>query len=434
MAGGTESWGRYPAIEHRAVLPHSHVDTAWPSDPHTLLPRGNGRSYGDSASNADGILLVTTRMDRLLAFEPATGVLRAEAGVLLADVIDRFLPLGWFPAVVSGTRWITLGGAVANDVHGKNHRRQGTFGAHVSALGLRRSDGSYRELRAGEPDRMFEATVGGLGLTGMITWVEFRLRRVIGPWIQRTRHRLANVDEYFEYVQCDAAPNEYFVAWIDCLATGKHLGRGYLDTADHAENQGKPLEKPGAQVQVPFTPHVGLVNRFSLIPLNAACYALAPERPRRSVVNPYAFFFPLDRVGGWNRLYGPRGFVQYQCVVPKSDARPVIRALLQAIADAGRGSMLAVLKEFGSTASPGLLSFPMEGTTLALDFPSPDAELFRLFDRLDAILAEADGRIYPAKDARWPGRYFRSAYPAWPQVEALRDPAFSSTFWRRALA
>jgi FAD/FMN-containing dehydrogenase len=296
-------------------------------------------------------------------------------------------------------------------------------------MGLRRSDGSHRVLRSGDPEGLFEATIGGLGLTGLITWVELRLQRVPGALLEETRWRLASLDEYFERVPELVPTADHLVAWVDCLARGAALGRGYLSLARPVD--GPPASPPKALPAVPIVPPIGLVGRPSLRLFNTALYASTPRRPRTTRVDPYSFFFPLDRIGHWNRLYGPRGFVQYQCVIPKAVAPAGIRALLETIAQSGRGSMLAVLKEFGSAPSPGLLSFPIEGTTLALDFPDPDADLFRLFDAMDAIVAEAGGRLYPAKDARWPGARFRTAYPAWERVEALRDPAFSSSLWRR---
>lgn len=429
MEAGSASWGRYPRLAGQSLAAHPHVDTPWAFSPRRALPRGNGRSYGDVCQNADGTLIDVRAMDRLLAFDAVTGIVRAEAGVLLAELIDRFLPAGWFPPVVPGTRWVTLGGAVANDVHGKNHPRMGTFGSHVLALGLRRSDGRHRVLRPGDADGLFEATVGGLGLTGLITWVELQLQRVPGAWLEETRFRLPHLDAYFERVAELGPTAAQLVAWVDCLATGTALGRGYLSVARPVG--GPPATPPKALPAVPMVPPVGLVVRPTLRLFNAALYASTPRRPRTARIDPYSFFFPLDRIGHWNRLYGPRGFVQYQCVIPKPVAPAGIRALLDTIARSGRGSMLAVLKEFGAPSSPGLLSFPLEGTTLALDFPHPDAELFRLFDRLDDIVAETGGRLYPAKDARWPGARFRAAYPAWERVEALRDPAFTSSFWRR---
>ena len=429
MDAGSASWGRFPQLPGQILIGHLHVDTVWEFAPRSGLPRGNGRSYGDVCQNADGALLDTRRMDRLLAFDPVTGIVRAESGVLIAGLIERFLPMGWFPPVVPGTRWVTLGGAVANDVHGKNHPRAGTFGSHVLALALRRSDGHDRVLRPGDADGLFDATVGGLGLTGLITWVELQLQRVPGAWLEETRFRLPHLDAYFERVAELGPTADHLVAWVDCLATRATLGRGYLSLARPID--GPPASPPKALPGVPVVPPIGLVGRPSLRLFNTAMYAATPRRPRTARIDPYAFFFPLDRVAHWNRLYGPQGFVQYQCVIPKAVAPAGIRALLETIAQSGRGSMLAVLKEFGSAPSPGLLSFPLEGTTLALDFPHPDADLFRLFDRLDAIVAEAGGRLYPAKDARWPGARFRAAYPAWERVEALRDPAFSSSFWRR---
>ncbi len=431
MKRAGESWGRYPQAEQR-ILPLNDRERALPVFEGTALPYGNGRSYGDSCLNPGGALLHARGLDRYLAFDSVSGLLRCEAGVTFSEIIDLALPQGWFLPVTPGTCHVTVGGAIANDVHGKNHHRAGSFGHHVTRLELLRSDGERRVCEPG--DELFAATVGGLGLTGVITWAEFRLRRVPGPWMETESIRFDRLDDFFALSAESARSHEYTVAWIDCLASGPHLGRGHFLRADHARGEacaGTPSSKAG--LSIPFTPPFSLVNRLSLRPFNALYYHRQRARRRRSTVYFAPYFYPLDGVRDWNRMYGPRGFLQHQCVLPPRQAREGVEALLREIAQSGSGSFLAVLKEFGETPARGMLSFPRPGTTLALDFPNTGPAVFTLLDRLDAIVDEAGGAVYPAKDARMSGTHFRKAYPQWREFQRHVDPKLSSGFWRRAM-
>lgn len=431
MAVAGQSWGRYPRVEQRLVaLADAHAPL--PAVDGSLLPHGNGRSYGDSCLNPGGTVLHTRGLDHFIAFDPATGVLRCEAGMLLGEILDVVVPQGWFLPVMPGTGFVTVGGAIANDVHGKNHAVAGSFGHHVRAFELLRSDGGRRVCRPDDADGWFRATVGGLGLTGLVTWAELQLRRIPGPWMAGESVRFACLQEYFPLVSEASGGHEYTVAWIDCLARGGQLGRGLLHRADHAP--ALPGEAaPTRRLAMPFTPPVSLVNRASLRAFNTLLYRhqRGERAPRRQHYGEY--FQPLDGVRDWNRMYGPRGFLQYQCVVPPRCAADAVAGLLRAISATGQGSFLAVLKPFGGHEPAGLLSFPRAGTTLALDFPNTGPDLFALLDRLDAITDEAGGAVYPAKDARWPGRRFRAAYPGWQAFLPYVDPRFSSGFWRRAM-
>lgn len=428
------AWGRLPAApaaaepwlaERWAPLPAAPLGNG------TLLPYGNGRSYGDVCLNAGGTLLRTRGLDRFIAFDAASGVLRCEAGVLLADILDTFVPRGWFPPVTPGTRFVTVGGAIANDVHGKNHHGAGSFGCHVLRFELLRSDGSRRVCSPAENAGWFAATVGGLGLTGVITWVDLRLRRIAGPTMVVDSTRFSGLDEFFALNAAAETRREYTVAWIDCLAARP---RGIFMAGDHAAaagSDGAPLPAPKKPLTFPCVPPVSLVNGLSLRAFNPL-YFNRPL-PARATVHYAPYFYPLDGLLHWNRMYGRRGFYQYQCVVPGTARATldVIDELLRAIAASGRGSFLAVLKTFGERASPGLLSFPMAGSTLALDFPNQGAATLALFDRLDAIVAAAGGRLYAAKDARMPGALFRRGYPALDEFANYLDPKFASDFWRR---
>jgi FAD/FMN-containing dehydrogenase len=319
-------------------------------------------------------------------------------------------------------------------VHGKNHPRAGSFGHHVLAFELLRSDGGRRLCRPGDAEGWFRAAVGGLGLTGVITWAELQLRRVPGAWIAGESHRFDRLADYFALVAQAQDRHEYAVAWIDCLARGDRLGRGVLHLGDHAAAQpGETAPPPRRGPGLPFTPPLSLVNGLSLRAFNTAIYhrqrgGIAQRRQHYD-----GYFYPLDGVRDWNRMYGPRGFLQYQCVLPPDRAADAVAALLREISASGQGSFLAVLKPFGARPPAGMLSFPRPGTTLALDFPNTGPKLMALLERLDAVTAEAGGAVYPAKDARWPGARFRAAYPDWQAFLPYVDPRFSSGFWRRAM-
>lgn len=430
MAAG-QSWGRYPRA-HQTLLPIHDRAARLPAFDGFALPRGNGRSYGDSCLNPDGALLCARGLDRFIDFDPGNGVLRCEAGVTLAEIIELALPQGWFLPVTPGTRYVTVAGAIANDVHGKNHHRTGNFGHHVRAFELLRSDGERRLCTPDDADLWFAATVGGLGLTGLITWAEIQLRRVGSPTLEAENIRFGSLDEFFALSAASADSHEYSVAWIDCLASGKARGRGHFTRADHCTGLAQERPKsPGAGLSMPVTPPISLVNKLSLRPFNALYYWRQPASHKRFVSHLLPFFYPLDGIRDWNRMYGPSGFLQYQCVLPPATARDGVDALLAEIARSGSGSFLAVLKEFGNTPSIGMLSFPRPGTTLALDFPNTGPDVLRLLERLDRIVDEAGGALYPAKDARMAAQSFQRAYGCWREFGSYLDPRFSSGFWRR---
>lgn len=429
------SWGRYPALPQvpmpchwRAELPGLLRDAR---DRHGgTLAYGAGRSYGDSCLAASDHVLHTQPLDRFLGADWSSGVLTAEAGVTLEAILALAIPRGWFLPVTPGTKYVTLGGAIANDVHGKNHHRRGSFGRHVRRFGLLRSDTGRSVCSPQDQPEHFGATIGGLGLTGVIEWAEIQLVPIRSSRIAQLSRRFGHLEEFFALSAELDAQHEFSVAWIDCLARGRATGRGVYMAADFAEDGGLAVDA-ARKLSVPVTPPVSLFNRLSLRAMNGFYWRRAPASLRRTTVGYDAYFYPLDKVLGWNRIYGPAGFQQYQALLPESQAQSGVLALLDAIAASGMGSFLAVLKRCGELPSPGLLSFPQPGVTLALDFPQREPALPRLFDRLDAIVREAGGRLYPAKDAHMSGEDFRRAYPAWSRVEALRDPALMSRFWRR---
>jgi len=429
------SWGRYPYFPQEAhpVAWRDSVHASWAELARvhgTTLPFGNGRSYGDSCLAASGHLLQTFELNRLIAADWDAGVLRAECGVTFDQILQIAIPRGWMLSVTPGTKYVTLGGAIANDVHGKNHHVRGTFGRHVRRFMLARSDGTNIECAPDENAELHAATIGGLGLTGVILWAEIQLMPIRSSLIDTRSIRFRNLDEFFDLSERMDSLHEYGVAWIDCQARGSRLGRGIYMAGDHATHG--PLQVDTRKKhRVPLTLPVPIFNRLTLRAFNALYFSKQSDDEVDATVGYDPYFYPLDTVLDWNRIYGRAGFQQYQCVVPGQEARKSVGAMLDAIAKSGTGSFLAVLKRCGDLPSPGLLSFPREGTSLALDFPQRDAANARLFASLDAIVREAGGRIYPAKDAHMSGVDFRAAYPEWEQVERLRDPAITSRFWQR---
>ena len=440
---GYESWGRLPdAPPARAVALRTGALPASPAAGE-LLAYGRGRSYGDACLNGGRTVLDTRALDRALAFDAEAGVLHAQAGMTLADVLALTVPRGWFLPVTPGTKYVTLGGAVANDVHGKNHHVAGTFGRFVTQIGLVRSvdtDTAGGVVPAGERltlrpgDALFAATVGGLGLTGLVTDVAFRLRRIASDQIRSTSTKFRTLAEFFELSA--AARDPYTVAWLDVL---RPEGRGLFLAGDHAG--GGTLPAPGdaaaPRLSLPLDAPSWALGKLSVKAFNLAYYHRQRRRVARAVTHYEPFFYPLDAVGAWNRGYGARGFYQYQFVVPTgtaggaADGSDAVREVLGRLAAAGAGSFLAVLKTFGDVPSPGLLSFPMPGVTLALDLPNRGTETVRLLRSCDAVVAEAGGCVYPAKDACMTPESFRAFFPGWPALAAAADPAFSSSFWRR---
>lgn len=433
MSAVGRSWGRYPVTKETVVaLSDRHAPLPSNESDLPVLPLGNARSYGDSCLNDGGILLAARGLDHFIAFDPATGVLTCEAGVLFSEILDLVVPQGWFIPVTPGTRFVTVGGAIANDVHGKNHHRAGTFGHHVLAFELLRTDGTRMRCTPEVNADWFGATIGGLGLTGVITWATVQLRRVASPWMSTESHRFGNLDAFFALSRDSDRDYEYTVSWIDCAAQGKALGRGLFSRANHAPASPDVRPQPGSRLlSVPVTPPLSLINPLTLRAFNQLYY----HRQRKPIVHAtthyQSFFYPLDSIANWNRIYGPRGFLQYQCVVPPETSEATMTELVTTIAASGGGSFLAVLKQFGDRPSLGMLSFPRPGTTLALDFPNGGPATFALLDRLDAIVDGVGGAVYPAKDARMSGERFRHYFPRWEAFSRFVDPGISSSFWRR---
>ena len=427
------SWGRYPKTAHHHVhkpawndqVPEILRDAA----PGSLLPYGLGRSYGDSCLNDGRELIDCRRLNRILGFDESTGMLRCESGVSLSDLIDVFLPRGWFLPVTPGTRFVTVGGAIANDVHGKNHHCAGTFGAHVRQIGLHRSNDGLvicNSNSEANPD-MLCATIGGLGLTGVIAWADIQLKRVAGPWIDAESIPFESLDNFLDLSRESNDRFQYTVAWLDCFA-GKNP-RGIFFRGNHADGRGKTFQ-PKRGLKLPFALPARMLNRYSARAFNTAYYRIHAARKGAAVVPYDSFFYPLDSIRQWNLLYGKQGFLQYQCVIPETNVEAV-EELLDRIARSGMGSFLGVLKQFGSAPPAGMLSFPRPGITIALDFAMRGERTLKLMQSLDEVVQQSGGALYPAKDARMSSALFEASFPRWRGFVPYIDPKMSSSFWRR---
>lgn len=434
-------WGRYPLRLANVWCPHDLSEAVPPTDAQ-MIARGQGRSYGDAALSSSGIVMLTERLSRFISFDEQTGLLTAEAGTTLAEVIREFLPRGWFPTVVPGTTAVSLGGCVAADIHGKNHHRDGAFGAHVKGIEIVLADRSRLCCSPEAESELFWATLGGMGLTGLITKVALKLLPVESSYLIVQHHQARDLDASFEMLADTAWDDHYTVAWMDCLARGSKLGRSVLLRGHHARQtdlparlRARPYARSQSQYNLGFDFPSWVLNSTSIRAWNAFYYRLQSSSRRPFIADCERFFFPLDRIGNWNRMYGKRGFVQYQCVLPTAEAHPGMQALMEALAAAGQASFLSVMKRFGPVGR-GLLSFPIEGYTLTLDLPVSDPGLFPFLDSLDAIVLEHGGRVYLAKDARLKPETFREMYPRldeWLAVKRRVDPEnrFSSDLARR---
>lgn len=408
-------WGNYPVIEAE-VGGFDSVDQLRKKleKPGPVIAFGNGRSYGD-ASLQENVLL-TRRFNKFLSFDDATGELCCQAGVLLSEILDVFVPRGWFLPVTPGTKMITIGGAIAADVHGKNHHAVGSFGQHVQSMDVMRNDGSVVHCSPAENADFFNITIGGMGLTGMILTATFRLRRIETAYIREETVRAANLDEIMDCFEASTKWS-YSVAWIDCLAKNDSMGRSIMMRGEHADaaelvnpsHKYAPLTPAkGMQLDIPVNFPNFMLNHWTMQAFNFAYYNKCRPGSHRSIVDYNSFFYPLDAISNWNRIYGKRGFTQYQFVIPKAAGREGMRKILKRITDSGLGSFLAVLKLFGEQES--FISFPMGGYTLALDFPI-SLKAMELFRELDAMVADYGGRLYLAKDSRMDAAMFEKTYP-----------------------
>ena len=430
-----ESWGRYPKYQSTCV------PIRWQQDIpaklagacHGVLPVGMGRSYGDTCLLDGGTLLVMTGMNRLIEFDAANGLLTAEAGMTLGQILEFAVPRGFFLPVTPGTKYVTLGGAIANDIHGKNHHGAGTFGNHVTQFELVRSDGSRRMCSSESNAEWFSATIGGLGLTGVIAWAQIRLRRIVSRTIDYEGIQFHGIDEFLALAD-RYRDTEYTVSWIDCISTGRNFARGVFMLGEHSQVPGELKASPEPKLVFPFNAPEFALNHTTVSLFNSMFFHKQAKTRVKSQNDYETFFYPLDKVLHWNRLYGKSGLLQFQFAIPWASAREGTIEILREIAKSGQASFLAVMKAFGDRPSPGLLSFPQPGLTLALDFAIKPHTTLPLVRRLADMTLDYGGRLNPSKDAAMTAAHFQTFYPAWKKLDSFRDPALSSSFWERVTA
>jgi decaprenylphospho-beta-D-ribofuranose 2-oxidase len=428
--GEIAGWGnvKVPGTEIRSEELHSVARRS-------SLTRGLGRSYGDSSLPAPGVLEVagSALADRILSFDAETGILRAEAGLTLLDMNRVFLQRGWSTPVSPGTKFVTLGGMVASDVHGKNHHWRGTFGEHVRALSVCLADGRVVECSPEQHPDLFRATIGGMGLTGHILEVECLLERIPSPWIWRESRRVADLDEFVDALAVASETWPFTMGWVDCVSRGRAMGRGILMCGRWAEPDEAPAEPPKElrRFTVPFMLPGWAINPYSVRAFNELYYRTHPRRPRTGVVHPDKFFYPLDSIHSWNRVYGTRGFTQYQCVLPEGAATgraglapgDALHDLMEVLTASGAASPLCVIKNCGDEGT-GMLSFPKSGVSVAADFPVTSATP-TLVDALNEVVIAHGGRIYLTKDTFTRAEHFRAMEPrleGWQEVRRRWDP------------
>jgi decaprenylphospho-beta-D-ribofuranose 2-oxidase len=420
-------WGRTAATSAVVARPRSASELLaflgeFPS--RGAIARGLGRSYGDSAQNAGGLVVDMTSMNRLRSLDVASGLARVEAGASIDELARMLLPLGWFLPVTPGTRFVTVGGAIAADVHGKNHHHDGSFGRHVESMTLALADGTRREISPEQDPELHWATIGGMGLTGVIIEATIRLLPVPSAWMLVNTKRGGDLEAVLRAL-ASADQHRYSVAWIDLLATGRRSGRGIVTSAEHAPLKSLPDRArakgrelaPASRLKAPSWAPPLLLNRMTIGAFNEAWFHRAPPSRVREVQSLGTYFHPLDGIDRWNRLYGRRGLVQYQCVVPDEEGLRLVLKLVQA---ARLPTFLAVLKRFGAS-NPGPLSFPRPGWTLAFDTPAATRELDVALDRLDGLVASLGGSVYLAKDSRLRPELLPVFYPRLKSWLALRD-------------
>lgn len=405
-------WGRFPIKSCHVQRPRSIDEVSSRIADGPMIARGMGRAYGDSAINTHQTIDMRS-LNRMLAFNPETGQLIAEAGVVLGDVIETFLPRGWFPAVTPGTKFVSIGGMVAADVHGKNHHIDGGFGNYVDWIDVMAPEGTIQRCSREKNNDLFEWTLGGMGLTGIIVKAAIRLRKVETAWIRQQTIATTNLQNTMDVFEQNA-DWRYSVAWIDCLASGRSLGRSLVMLGDHAavsdlgsDKKSMPLEtKPGRPLGVPMNAPTWALNNFTMRAFNAAYYQFGLRKTDESLVDWNSYFYPLDRLLNWNKLYGKNGFMQFQCVLPEHASRDGLQALLTRLAESKCGTFLSVLKKMGPEERK--FSFPMAGYTLCLDFPV-NPKTLALIEELDQITLRYGGRFYLAKDSRMSRDTFQSS-------------------------
>lgn len=419
-------WGKFPVINAQVSTPRDLDSVFEAVKKGQAIARGNGRSYGDSSISINNTINLTA-LNRILSFDNKTGILVAQSGVLLADILEIFLPKGWFPKVTPGTKYVTLGGMAAADIHGKNHHKDGSFRSCVKWIDLVTKEGELKRCSPENNTELFNWTIGGMGLTGIIVTIAIQLRPVSSAWIKEKTLSARNIKEAINIFE-QSQEATYSVGWIDCLSKGKNLGRSLIMLGEHAD----PSDLPDQFHQTPFKNRIRkkisipihfpsfILNRISVRLFNLLYYIRGRRKHSENLVGWDEYFYPLDSLLGWNKIYGRKGFVQFQCVIPLEQSEEGITRLLKVISERGVASFLAVLKRFGKQDSP--ISFPMEGYTLALDFPISKKTL-ALLDELDEITLQYGGRFYLAKDSRMTAETFSKSETRLKKFIAFRTKA-----------
>lgn len=408
-------WGNYPVVDVMTVTPrNSNEATLALNNAGSVIPRGMGRSYGDSALAA--CVVETRNLDNFLAFDDSTGELRCAAGISLASILDIFVPRGWFLPVTPGTKFVSVGGAIASDVHGKNHHLEGSFTDHIVTMTVATPSKGVLDCSPSKYADLFHATSGGMGLTGLILEATLKLKRIRSSHIDATSLKAKNLEEALDLFNIHHNAS-YSVAWIDCLSSGKSLGRSIISLGEHMDH-GDLCTTTRPKLQVPFYMPGILLNRHSIKAFNTLYFHRLQHSKKVNQIHYDSFFYPLDKISNWNRLYGKAGFVQYQFALPTAAGLDGIRMILQRIVKSGRGSFLAVLKVLGDR-NRNLLSFPLKGYTLAIDFKM-DSGVLSFLEELDRMVLDYEGTIYMAKDARMSAETFRQCYPNWDQFAEAR--------------
>ena len=408
-------WGQYPIVDAEILFPISKHDCIENISKYSFIPRGLGRSYGDSANNE--VVLQTTYLDHYINFDEINGILTCEAGISLHEILCLIVPKGWFLPVTPGTSFVTVGGAIASDVHGKNHHNDGTFSQHLLSLNILLADKSIITTSNLEHAELFYATCGGMGLTGVILSATIKLKPICSSKIEQNTIKTASLEDVLEQFEVNHN-STYSVAWVDCLAKGGSLGRSLLMLGEHSIQD--CLEFPESHsLNIPFNMPSQLLNYYSIKAFNTIYYTKSISRSTKEVLPLASYFYPLDKLTNWNRLYGKQGFIQYQFVIPQSDGLLGLKTILKVISDSGKGSFLGTLKTFG-VQNQNLLSFPIKGYTLALDFKI-DNNIFGLIQKLDKLVESFGGRIYLAKDALMSELTFKSTYTKWQEFEMIRE-------------
>jgi FAD/FMN-containing dehydrogenase len=420
----------YPDSVTKPVWLTEIDDSMFESDK-LYLCYGKGKSYGDVCLNEGNTIIDMSNLNHLIDFNKDTGVIECEAGITLSKILEFIVPYNWFLPVTPGTKFITLGGAVANDVHGKNHHVAGTFGNHIVDFKLLRSDGNVYKCSKNENTELFEATIGGIGLTGIIKSVRFQLKRIENPFMYVENIKFNNLDEFYSINEESERDFPYTVSWVDCTTKGKSMGRGIYMRGKHASNSDIDKQFEHKDGGIPFPIQAPFINIFTVKAFNKLFYSKQLKRVTKQIVPYEPYFYPLDFVDGWENAYGKNGFLQHQFVLPTGSSKDILKEIFNLIVSSGMSSFLTVLKTFGELKSPGMLSFPQKGITLAIDYRMEGQKTLDLLKKIDDLLVETGGRIYPGKDARMSKEHFHKFYPNFDKFVKYIDPKFSSSFYRR---